>query len=208
MTLHAAPLSQYSTAITLVVREFVLALPVEPDIWPVPPLLECADRDDVDYVLGPVSQWHPGKVNGIRAFVDPSGSRVPERLHVACLLHRIFPSRYTSVKPMRWPSAAAITVTPRNAYRMRHGLTRRRGAPAVASSGAGVAGQLTRHSPVAKGHGAAGRDAGCAVACGLFVLLAEPLGLPRVTIASAGCCRSGVPRPALHCGAGMPCSAS
>ncbi|PPB84446.1 hypothetical protein B0O95_103136 [Mycetohabitans endofungorum] len=118
MPLHAAPLSQYSMAITLVVREFVLALPVEPDIWPVSPLLECADRDDTGYVLGPAPEWHPGKVNGIRAFVDPSGSRVLERSHVTCSLRRIFPSRCTSAKPMRWPSTAAITVTPRNTYRM------------------------------------------------------------------------------------------
>jgi hypothetical protein len=45
-------------------------------------LLECADRDDTDYVLKPVSEWHPGKTNGIRAFLDPSQPRVPEMPHV------------------------------------------------------------------------------------------------------------------------------
>jgi hypothetical protein len=45
-------------------------------------LLACADRDQTDYVLKPVPEWHPGKINGIRAFLDPAGSRVPEMPYV------------------------------------------------------------------------------------------------------------------------------
>jgi len=41
-------------------------------------LLQCADRDETDYVLKPVAEWHAGKVRGIRAFLDPRGERVPQ----------------------------------------------------------------------------------------------------------------------------------
>ncbi len=45
-------------------------------------LLTCADRDTTDYVLPPVEEWYPGKVRGIRAFLDPSQSRIPEMPYV------------------------------------------------------------------------------------------------------------------------------
>lgn len=40
-------------------------------------LLACADRDETDYVLPPVGNWHSGKVKGIREFLDPSNDRIP-----------------------------------------------------------------------------------------------------------------------------------
>lgn len=45
-------------------------------------LIQCADRDDTDYVLRPVGDWHSGKVKGIRAFLDPSNARVPAMPYV------------------------------------------------------------------------------------------------------------------------------
>jgi hypothetical protein len=45
-------------------------------------LLACADRDNTDYVLRPVSEWHAGKVKGIREFLDPANSRIPEMPYV------------------------------------------------------------------------------------------------------------------------------
>jgi hypothetical protein len=45
-------------------------------------LMECADRDDTDYVLRPVGDWHSGKVKGIRAFLDPTNARVPPMPYV------------------------------------------------------------------------------------------------------------------------------
>ncbi|CAN0625920.1 conserved protein of unknown function [Burkholderia multivorans] len=45
-------------------------------------LLTCADRDTSDYVLPAVAYWHPGKVEGIRGFLDPSQSRIPEMPYV------------------------------------------------------------------------------------------------------------------------------
>lgn len=41
-------------------------------------LLACADRDTDDYVLPSVQYWHPGKVQGIREFLNPSHPRIPE----------------------------------------------------------------------------------------------------------------------------------
>ena len=46
-------------------------------------LLTCADRDTTDYVLSPVQEWYPGKVRGIREFLDPSQSRIPEMPYVS-----------------------------------------------------------------------------------------------------------------------------
>ncbi|HEX7682358.1 MAG TPA: hypothetical protein VF446_02285 [Trinickia sp.] len=45
-------------------------------------LLECADRDDTDYVLPPVGNWHSGKVRGIREFLDPASGRIPAMPYV------------------------------------------------------------------------------------------------------------------------------
>lgn len=45
-------------------------------------LLACADRDDTDYVLPPVGNWHSGKVKGIREFLDPSNERIPAMPYV------------------------------------------------------------------------------------------------------------------------------
>ncbi|CAN0626605.1 conserved protein of unknown function [Burkholderia multivorans] len=45
-------------------------------------LLTCADRDTSDYVLPAVQYWHPGKVRGIRGFLDPSQARIPEMPYV------------------------------------------------------------------------------------------------------------------------------
>jgi hypothetical protein len=45
-------------------------------------LLQCADRDTTDYVLPEVTYWHPGKARGIREFLDPRESRVPEMPYV------------------------------------------------------------------------------------------------------------------------------
>jgi hypothetical protein len=51
-------------------------------------LLECADRDDTDYVLKAVSDWHAGKVKGIREFLDPDNPRVPEMPYVTISVRR------------------------------------------------------------------------------------------------------------------------
>ncbi|SIT36232.1 conserved hypothetical protein [Paraburkholderia piptadeniae] len=45
-------------------------------------LIACADRDDTDYVLRPVNEWHQGKVRGIREFLDPSNARIPQMPYV------------------------------------------------------------------------------------------------------------------------------
>jgi len=45
-------------------------------------LLECADRDTTDYVLPDVPYWHPGKIRGIREFLDPSQVRIPDMPYV------------------------------------------------------------------------------------------------------------------------------
>jgi hypothetical protein len=45
-------------------------------------LLVCADRDNTDYVLRPVDDWHAGKVRGIRDFLDPENERVPQMPYV------------------------------------------------------------------------------------------------------------------------------
>lgn len=45
-------------------------------------LLQCADRDDTDYVLPPVGNWHSGKVKGIREFLDPENERIPAMPYV------------------------------------------------------------------------------------------------------------------------------
>jgi hypothetical protein len=51
-------------------------------------LLECADRDNTDYVLRPVNEWHSGKVRGIREFLDPANTRVPEMPYVTASTRR------------------------------------------------------------------------------------------------------------------------
>jgi hypothetical protein len=51
-------------------------------------LLLCADRDDTDYVLRPVDDWHAGKVRGIRDFLDPENERVPQMPYVTISTRR------------------------------------------------------------------------------------------------------------------------
>ncbi|CAJ0799251.1 hypothetical protein LMG19083_03272 [Ralstonia psammae] len=45
-------------------------------------LLTCADRDTTDYVLPRVENWYPGKVRGLREFLDPNQVRIPEMPYV------------------------------------------------------------------------------------------------------------------------------
>jgi hypothetical protein len=45
-------------------------------------LLICADRDPTDYVLPAVPYWPPGKVKGLREFLEPGQTRVPEMPYV------------------------------------------------------------------------------------------------------------------------------
>ncbi|RQR46487.1 hypothetical protein DIE19_35230 [Burkholderia sp. Bp9126] len=45
-------------------------------------LLECADRDTLDYVLPCVQYWHFGKMAGIREFLAPGQSKIPEMPYV------------------------------------------------------------------------------------------------------------------------------
>ncbi len=52
-------------------------------------LLECADRDDTDYVLPPVGSWHSGKVKGIREFLDPANHRIPAMPYVTIQTRRV-----------------------------------------------------------------------------------------------------------------------
>lgn len=52
-------------------------------------LLECANRDDTDYVLPPVGNWHSGKVKGIRAFLDPANERIPAMPYVTVQKRRV-----------------------------------------------------------------------------------------------------------------------
>lgn len=51
-------------------------------------LLACADRDDTDYVLKAVDDWHSGKVRGIREFLDPDNERVPQMPYVTICKRR------------------------------------------------------------------------------------------------------------------------
>jgi plasmid fertility inhibition factor len=51
-------------------------------------LLVCADRDNTDYVLRPVAEWHAGKVRGIREFLDPESVRVPQMPYVTISTRR------------------------------------------------------------------------------------------------------------------------
>ncbi|WP_353760065.1 hypothetical protein [Paraburkholderia sp.] len=51
-------------------------------------LITCADRDVTDYVLRPVDEWHPGKVRGIREFLDLANARVPEMPYVTVSARR------------------------------------------------------------------------------------------------------------------------
>ncbi|MFM0318122.1 hypothetical protein PQR36_24820 [Paraburkholderia nemoris] len=51
-------------------------------------LLECADRDNTDYVLKPVAEWHSGKVRGIREFLDPENPRIPQMPYVTISTRR------------------------------------------------------------------------------------------------------------------------
>jgi hypothetical protein len=50
--------------------------------------LMCADRDQTDYVLKPVNEWHAGKVRGIREFLDPDNARIPEMPYVTVTTRR------------------------------------------------------------------------------------------------------------------------
>jgi hypothetical protein len=51
-------------------------------------LLQCADRDDTDYVLPPVGDWHAGKKRGIREFLDPQSERIPTMPYVTIVSRR------------------------------------------------------------------------------------------------------------------------
>ncbi|WP_025601498.1 plasmid fertility inhibition factor family protein [Burkholderia sp. WSM2230] len=51
-------------------------------------LLACADRDNTDYVLKPVAEWHAGKVRGIREFLDPDNPRIPQMPYVTIWTRR------------------------------------------------------------------------------------------------------------------------
>lgn len=51
-------------------------------------LLACANRDNTDYVLKPVAEWHSGKVRGIREFLDPENPRVPQMPYVTICTRR------------------------------------------------------------------------------------------------------------------------
>jgi hypothetical protein len=51
-------------------------------------LLACADRDNTDYVLKPVAEWHAGKVRGIREFLDPESPRIPQMPYVTISTRR------------------------------------------------------------------------------------------------------------------------
>jgi hypothetical protein len=51
-------------------------------------LLACADRDETDYVLPPVGQWHGGKARGIREFLDPDNPRMPTMPYVTIVRRR------------------------------------------------------------------------------------------------------------------------
>ncbi|WP_395066971.1 plasmid fertility inhibition factor family protein [Paraburkholderia silvatlantica] len=52
-------------------------------------LLLCANRDDTDYVLKPVDDWHIGKIRGIREFLDPDNERVPQMPYVTISKRRV-----------------------------------------------------------------------------------------------------------------------
>ena len=52
-------------------------------------LLQCAARDDTDYVLPPVGDWHSGKAKGIREFLDPENERTPSMPYVTIETRRI-----------------------------------------------------------------------------------------------------------------------
>ena len=51
-------------------------------------LLECAARDDTDYVLPPVGNWHSGKVKGIRGYLDPDNESIPAMPYVTIATRR------------------------------------------------------------------------------------------------------------------------
>lgn len=51
-------------------------------------LLACADRDNTDYVLKPVAEWHAGKVRGIREFLAPDNPRIPQMPYVTITTRR------------------------------------------------------------------------------------------------------------------------
>ncbi|WP_204520282.1 MULTISPECIES: plasmid fertility inhibition factor family protein [Paraburkholderia] len=51
-------------------------------------LLACADRDNTDYVLKPIAEWHAGKVRGIREFLDPDNPRIPQMPYVTICTRR------------------------------------------------------------------------------------------------------------------------
>ncbi|RKP54901.1 hypothetical protein D7S86_14505 [Pararobbsia silviterrae] len=45
-------------------------------------LLACADRDPTDYVLPAPQYWQQGKVKGLREFLEPGQTRIPEMPYV------------------------------------------------------------------------------------------------------------------------------
>ncbi|MGF6977077.1 hypothetical protein QFZ94_005527 [Paraburkholderia sp. JPY465] len=51
-------------------------------------LLVCANRDNTDYVLKPVAEWHAGKIRGIREFLDPDSARIPQMPYVTISTRR------------------------------------------------------------------------------------------------------------------------
>jgi hypothetical protein len=51
-------------------------------------LLLCANRDETDYVLTGVDDWHAGKIRGIREFLDPTNARIPEMPYVTITTRR------------------------------------------------------------------------------------------------------------------------
>lgn len=51
-------------------------------------LLAAIERDTSDYVLPAVSNWYPGKRNGLHQFLNPASQRIPEMPHVAIKISR------------------------------------------------------------------------------------------------------------------------
>jgi hypothetical protein len=51
-------------------------------------LLAALERDRSDYVLPPVLDWYPGKRNGLRDFLNPGASRIPEMPYVTIKVRR------------------------------------------------------------------------------------------------------------------------
>lgn len=70
-------------------RTFAVEGPSEVVIVDLHKLLACADRDDTDYVLKPVGEWHEGKIRGIREFLDPHNDRIPQIPYVTVSTRRV-----------------------------------------------------------------------------------------------------------------------